>query len=120
MLVPLYSTRHIILSKHLQVSVLSMTFGNHIEEIRTLVSQIEQLKTEFQSARRPAEETILDHVALQEMPKVSKRTTAYWRERGVITFSKLGGKIYYRLSDILALISQYEVTAANSKLKIAL
>ena len=95
-----------------------MTFGNHIEQIKTLVSQIEQLKTEFQTARRPAEETILDDVALQEMLKVSKRTTAYWREKGLITFSKLGGKIYYRLSDILALISQHEIAAVNKTLKI--
>jgi hypothetical protein len=62
---------------------------------------------------------IFDDESLREMLKVSKRTTANWRERGFITFSKLGGKIFYRLSDVLMLIKQNEIPAVRTTLKIS-
>lgn len=81
---------------------------------------LERVKGEVEKAKRPAEEVIYDDVDLRELLKVSKRTTAYWREKSMITFSKLGGKIYYRLSDILALLKKYEIPAADAALKIQL
>jgi hypothetical protein len=78
------------------------------------------LKYEVQQAKRPPDEVIYDDVDLRNFLKVSKRTTAYWREKGMITFSKLGGKIYYRLSDILSLIKENEIPAISTNLKIAL
>ncbi len=87
-------------------------------------SELEELfkliKFEVQQAKRPPEEVIYDDVDLRNYLKVSKRTTAYWRERGMITFFKLGGKIYYRLSDILSFLQQHEVLAINSSIKISL
>jgi hypothetical protein len=81
---------------------------------------IERVRDEVEKAKRPSEEVIYDDVDLREFLKVSKRTTAYWREKGLITFSKLGGKIYYRLSDILLLLKKYEVPAIDDSLKIQL
>lgn len=78
------------------------------------------VRHEIQEATRPPEEVIFDDVDLRDFLKVSKRTTASWRAEGIITFSKLGGKIYYRLSDILSLLKQHEIPAVNSNLKIAL
>jgi hypothetical protein len=34
--------------------------------------------------------------------------------KGEITYSKLGGKIYYRLSDVLALLKKNEVSAVQT------
>ena len=79
-----------------------------------------QLMYECQQAKRPPEEVIYDDVDLRNFLKVSKRTTAMWREKGLITFSKLGGKLYYRLSDILSLIKQHEIPAVTTNLKIVL
>jgi len=78
------------------------------------------IRYEVQQAKRPPEEVIYDDVDLRNFLKVSKRTTASWREKGLITFSKLGGKIYYRLSDILSLLKENEIPAVNANLKIAL
>jgi len=91
-----------------------------MEEITALNNKIEDLKLALANACRPPEQQILDDVDLRAFLKVSKRTTAYWREKGLITFSKLGGKIFYRLSDVLSLIKQNEVPAVNSNLKISL
>src|SRR5688572_29027142 len=90
---------------------------NKTPELQELISLI---KVEVQQAQRPPEDIIYDDVDLRNFLKVSKRTTAYWREKSLITFSKLGGKIYYRLSDILAFLKQHEVPAVASNLKIAL
>ncbi len=91
--------------------------NQHIEE---LIKSVNELKETVASAARPAHEVIYDDVDLRNMLKVSKRTLAYWRERGLITFSKLGGKIYYRLSDVLLLLKENETPAVTSNLKITL
>lgn len=56
-----------------------------LEEIRGLVINL---------ARSSNEETMDEADALAYL-KVSKRCLANWRERGVLPFHKLGGKIYY-------------------------
>lgn len=68
-------------------------------------------------ARRPAEEIILDDVDLCDLLKVSKRTTASLRAEKLIAFSKCGGKILYKLSDVLEYINRNRVDADPVKLK---
>lgn len=97
-----------------------MTRRLNTDEIDDLFQQIGELKDALHNVARPPEHVIYDDVQLRDLLKVSKRTTAYWRERGLITFSKLGGKIYYKLSDILSLLKQREVSAIHSSIKIAL
>jgi hypothetical protein len=91
-----------------------------MDEIKDLFKKIGDRMLVLENAARAPEQTIFDDVDLRNFLKVSKRTTAYWREKGLITFSKLGGKIYYRLSDILSLIKQQEIPAVNTNLNITL
>jgi hypothetical protein len=72
-----------------------------LEQVRELLIEI---RTELSSRQRPAEEVILDDVDLRNMLKVSKRTTAYWRSGRLITFTKVGSKTYYKLSDVLKML----------------
>jgi hypothetical protein len=97
-----------------------MTAKLNTDDILTLAGKMDDLKLALANIVRPPEQVILDDVDLRDFLKVSKRTTASWREKGIITFSKLGGKIYYRLSDILYLLKENEVPAVNANLKIAL
>lgn len=90
------------------------------EEIQQLINTVKELKNVIGNVSRPPDQVIYDDVDLRKLLNVSKRTVAYWREKGLITFSKLGGKIYYRLSDILAFLKVHEVPAVNSNIKIAL
>lgn len=78
------------------------------------------MKAAIQKATRPSDEVILDDVDLRDFLNVSKRTTAYWREKAMITYSKLGGKIFYRLSDVLKFIAEHEIPAVTKDLKISL
>lgn len=86
------------------------------EEIHDLIKTLQSLKQTIENINKPPEYTILDDVDLCNFLKVSKRTSAYWREKGEITYSKLGGKIYYKLSDILILMKKHAVTAVSSRI----
>ena len=84
------------------------------EEIQELMTTLKDVKQIIRDAGKPPEHVILDDEDLRNLLKISKRTTAYWRERGEITFSKLGGRVYYKLSDILELIRKNEVPAIKA------
>jgi hypothetical protein len=46
-----------------------------------------------------------DNQEFIQVMNISKRTALQWRTEGYIGFSQLGKKIYYRLSDIKALLN---------------
>ena len=41
------------------------------------------------------------------MLHISKRTLDYYREKGVLPFSKIGGKIFYKISDIEGCLTEH-------------
>ena len=51
------------------------------------------------------EDIIFDNQEFLRVMNISKRTAQQWRDTGFIGFSQLGNKIYYRLSDIKALLT---------------
>ena len=69
---------------------------------------------ELLNHQRPAEEIILDDVDLCLLLKISKRHSANLRARRLITYSKSGGRIYYRLSDVLAYLKRHEIKSIDS------
>lgn len=48
--------------------------------------------------------------------KISTRTAQLWRDKEIIGYSQVQGKIYYRLSDIQKLLD-YNHHKANTKIK---
>jgi hypothetical protein len=85
-----------------------------------LLEFFDLIKSELQQKQRPPEETILDDVDLREMLKASPRTTAEWRAKKLITYSKIQGKIYYRLSDVLDFLDRNSVQDNSKRLRIRL
>ncbi len=76
--------------------------------------EIEQIVADV---KRPANEVILDEVDFIKKLRISKRLASYLRVKGLITYSKVGGKIYYRLSDILKMLDNHEVKAMIDRRK---
>jgi hypothetical protein len=97
-----------------------MAFRESITKFPELTELAQLIKHEIQQAKRPADEVIYDDVDLRTFLKVCKRTTASWREKGMITFSKLGGRIYYKLSDILDFLRKHEIPSVDKNLKLGL
>ena len=65
------------------------------------------------TSQRPANEVILNNEKLCAFLDISPRQAAYLRARREISYSRVGGKIYYRLSDVLDLIKRNEVKAIS-------
>jgi hypothetical protein len=93
-----------------------MSWQRVLDNISELNHNMEQLLPVIERLNRPPEQVLLDDVELRKLLKVSKRTTAYLREKGLITYSKLGGKIYYLYSDVLEMISRHQIRCIRSKI----
>ena len=85
-----------------------------------LARAFEEVLDQVKQFSRPANERILDDVELCDLLRVSKRTTATWRQKRLIKHSWLQGKCYYRYSDVLDAIEQNAVTPLHLQLKIKL
>ena len=81
-----------------------------------LNNKIEQLLDIIFRLLLPPHQIIIDDVELRNMLKMSKRSTAYLREKGMITYTKIGSKIYYKLSDVLDLMERNQVKAVKSSI----
>lgn len=70
---------------------------------------LRMIRKEFTEAKRPADEVILNETDFLRTLKISKRQAAKLRAEGAISYSKHGGRIYYKLSSVLDYINKYEV-----------
>jgi hypothetical protein len=82
-------------------------------DINQSLQQIEVLLNKIDSRfKREHEQTFLDTADLCIAMGISKRTAQEWRTNKIIGYSKIGGKYYYRLKDILEMLNRY-YTPAN-------
>jgi len=84
--------------------------NNFYDDAEKVLKRIEEqvslivAKMKFDSKLDP-EDIIFDNHEFLKVMNISKRTAQQWRDTGYIGFSQLGNKIYYRLSDIKALLN---------------
>lgn len=48
----------------------------------------------------------LDNADVKQMLHISTRTLQTWRSAGILPYSKVGGKLFYKQSDIDALLNK--------------
>lgn len=70
------------------------------EQFDGLISKIDEINEKLTSKSTPKQEVFLDNEELIAMLKISRRTAQTWRDEGKISFSQVGSKIYYKLSDV--------------------
>lgn len=78
---------------------------------KNIVSQIEELVLKIKADKTKPENAIIDNQEFLKLMKVSKRTAQTWRDEGLISFSQIGNKIYYKLADIENLLNKYHKPA---------
>jgi len=72
-----------------------------LKSIGSLEKKVEELIREFRIRQiRDPRYIILDNADFIQMFKISGRTAQMWRDEGLIEFSQVKGKIYYKLTDI--------------------
>ena len=81
-----------------------LTKSDFAEIKEALAKLTSEIKTMKQSS--PLDEQWLDNQDLCELLHVSKRTLQNYRDNGIIPFSQIGGKIYYKATDVEKLLNK--------------
>ena len=77
------------------------------EQFDALMSKIDDIHHKINSKNLPQQEVFLDNEEFIKMLKISRRTAQTWRDEGKISFSQVGNKIYYKLSDVEKTMDEY-------------
>ncbi|MDC2661268.1 helix-turn-helix domain-containing protein [Bacteroides ovatus] len=76
------------------------------EEMRKKLNQFSEHLQELCSRYRPPEKmNWLDNADVCEKLNVSKRTLQTYRDRGLLAYSQINHKLYYRLEDVEAFLT---------------
>ena len=85
------------------------------EQYNELVTRLDFITQQLNSKVSPKKETFLDNQEFLLLLKISKRTAQTWRDEGKISFSQVGNKIYYKLSDVEKLMQENYNKAFKSR-----
>lgn len=64
--------------------------------------------------KKPIE--IIDNPKFMELMGISQKTAQAWRDKGTISYSQVGNKIYYRISDIKELLERFHIKAIRKEI----
>lgn len=70
------------------------------EAYQQLLQKLEDINTRLNAKEKHPKEVWLDNQEFLQLLKISKRTAQHYRDTGLISFSQIGSKIYYKLSDV--------------------
>lgn len=81
------------------------------ESFKALIGKIDEVNNHLNKKEKEPKDKWLDNQELMLLLKISKRTAQHYRDTGLISFSQVGNKIYYKLSDVEQLLENYYNTA---------
>ncbi|MFD1616567.1 helix-turn-helix domain-containing protein [Gelatiniphilus marinus] len=76
---------------------------NQYEE---LLNKIDEVKSSLEEKQKNPKDIFVDNQEFLQLMNISKRTAQTWRDEGVVSFSQIGSKIYYRMSDVEKLLEK--------------
>ena len=85
------------------------------QQYKDLVNRLEDLNKQLEEKQKKPQDTFLDNQEFLQLMNISKRTAQTWRDEGVISFSQIGSKIYYRMSDVQKLLDNNYRKAFTTK-----
>ena len=77
------------------------------DQYAELVARLDEITTRLNAKNEPKKDTFLDNQEFLILMKISKRTAQTWRDEGRISFSQVGNKICYKLSDVEKLLNEH-------------
>jgi hypothetical protein len=79
------------------------------EDFRQLLEKLKYIEANIISKQVISlAEQWLDNDQLMQMLCVSRRTLQNWRDTGLIAFSQIGSKIYYRYTDVEQMLQNHK------------
>ena len=77
------------------------------EEIEMILCRLGKIEESVRIRQKLPEQTFFDNQEFIQIMNISKRTAQGWRDNGLIGYSQIGSKIYYRMADILELLKNH-------------
>lgn len=77
------------------------------ENFDEVIKRLEKIQQEVSNKQKSPADTFIDNQEFIQIMNISKRTAQSWRDEGIISFSQIGSKIYYRMSDVQALLDKH-------------
>ena len=77
------------------------------QQYQDLLQRLDKIQQEVSNKQKSPVDTFIDNQEFIQIMNVSKRTAQSWRDEGIISFSQIGSKIYYRMSDVQALLDKH-------------
>ena len=87
------------------------------QQYKELVNRLDVLNKKLEEKQKSPNDTFLDNQEFLQLMNISKRTCQSWRDEGKISFSQIGSKIYYRMSDVQKLLDKNYKAAFSNKRK---
>ena len=85
------------------------------DQFTDLMTKLDTIQSQISLKSDAKKETFLDNQEFLLLLKISKRTAQTWRDEGKISFSQVGNKIYYKLSDVEKLMQENYNKAFKSR-----
>lgn len=70
------------------------------EVFQAILKRLEEIEKKASEKEPNPDNVWLDNQEFCQLLKISKRTAQTYRDRGIVAFSQVESKVYYRLSDI--------------------
>lgn len=83
-------------------------------ELELIKKQVDNLYHILEKQKNSNPTGLIDNADFIQIMKISKKTAQNWRDSNAIKYSLIGGKVYYRISDIIELFENN----ANKTLKL--
>ena len=82
---------------------------------KDIFNQLNELKLQLKKLQYN-NDVFLDNQEFLQVMNISKRTAQQWRDSGIIAYSQVGAKIYYRFSDIEDLLNKNHIKAKDKNI----
>lgn len=77
------------------------------EELEIINNKLQAIEKLVKTKQQTVEDPILTTEEVMSLLKVSRRSVQNWRDEGLIAFSAVHGKFYYRFSDINKMLENH-------------
>ncbi len=82
-----------------------------VDEYQTILGKLEVIDKKLSEKHTPQHETWLSNTETAKFLKVSCRTLQNYRDKGLLEFSQVKGKIYFRLSHLESHLNKHNIKA---------
>lgn len=77
------------------------------EAFEELNHKLDTLIRLYKGKQTESNDDLIDNNEFIKLMKISKGTAQNWRDKGLIRFTQIGRKVYYRMSDIKRFSEEY-------------